>query len=598
MRLQKPAAGMWSIVPVVLFLITFLPGLAGATQQFNGEPINPESKYKLVAAYTGPKGITVKSYSRQWDHEEKLKALYEELLANFHGEEMDYLSTINIFPDYVYGQGVGGLYHSSYYSLTGSGERGYNKGRTIDLAAGDQNSTVDQMAKTLAHEYGHHFTMYYLWMKEGKTFDQWKETRWAKVRGLTGNPSVGNGEHMWAPEEIAAEDYVQLFGSALARQSADFKSQFGSFDNTVFNLAPQENLELPLAAQVPRLEEYWLGLMGVPAKKLNMAPSAPTLVLTGVEEGTRGFRNFVFNWTKSVDDSPGPLEYTLISYRKGDTLAAPVLTQREGYQAAYVSHLDKGIRLFRVLVKDGGGKLSSSNVLEVNMESPVVSKLPEEELFRDVPRSYWAFRQIQDLARGKYLSGFPDATFRPEQAVTRAEFAALLVRVMGWQGSPGNAGSPGENGGSESTQHAGSPTSAEKAGGQNDFADLRNHWAAAFVAKAREKGIVRGYANNAFRPEARVSRGEMAAMLARVLEAEKKAADPAKGQLGETANPVLPAKPGLSDIGSHWARDYITTVERAGLVTGFPDGTFAPDAPVKRGELAVILKRLLALDGE
>lgn len=575
---------------MVLFLVIFLPGLAGASQQFNGEQVSPESKYKMVAAYTGPKGITIKSYSRQWDREEKLKGLYEELLSNFHGEEMDYLSTINIFPDFVYGQGVGGLYHGSYYNFTGSEERGYNKGRVIDLAAGDQNTTVDQMAKTLAHEYGHHFTMYYLWMKEGKTFDRWRETRWAKVRGLTDKASVANGEHMWAPEEIAADDYVQLFGSALARQSADFNSQFGSFDNTIFNLSPQENLELPLAAQVPRLEEYWLGLMGVPAKNLNLAPSAPALALTQVDEQARGVKKFVFNWTKSLDDYSGPLEYTLISYQKGETLASPVLTQRDGYQAAYVSHLDKGTRLFRVLVKDSGGKLSSSNVLEVNMEAPEVSQLPEEELFRDVPRSYWAFRQVQDLARGKYLSGFPDATFRPEQAVTRAEFAALLVRVMGWQVGAGNAGD------AETAGITGSwESSRGKTGEQNVFIDMRNHWAAALVAKAREKGIVRGYGNNTFRPEARVSRGEMAAMLARVLETENLAAALGKGRSGETSGLGAPE---LKDISNHWAKDYISAVERAGLVTGFPNGTFAPDAMVKRGELAVVLKRLLALAGK
>nr|MDA8211283.1 hypothetical protein [Clostridia bacterium] len=116
MKLRRRGAGIWRVVPVVLFLVIFLPGLAGASQQFNGEQVSPESKYKMVAAYTGPKGITIKSYSRQWDREEKLKGLYEELLSNFHGEEMDYLSTINIFPDFVYGQGVGGLYHGSYYN--------------------------------------------------------------------------------------------------------------------------------------------------------------------------------------------------------------------------------------------------------------------------------------------------------------------------------------------------------------------------------------------------------------------------------------------------------------------------------------------------
>ncbi|MFZ3171903.1 MAG: S-layer homology domain-containing protein [Carboxydocellales bacterium] len=547
------------IIPPVLVMAGLWSGPTEAAPNFNQSLLNAESKYKLVAAYTGPKGITIKSYSGQWEQEEKLKRLYDELLANYHGVEIDYLSTVNIFPDYVYGPGVGGLYHGSFYNLTGSEERGYNKGRSIDLAAGDQNSTIDLMAKTLAHEYGHHFTMYYLWLKEGKTFDQWKETKWAKVRGLTNIPAVGNGEHMWAPEEIAADDYVQLFASPSARASADFQSQYGNFDNTAYNLSPQENLELPLAAQVPRLEEYWLGLLGVTPTKINLAPLAPTLALTGVEERSQRYKNLVFMWTKSIDDSSGPLEYTLITYRKGDTLATPVLTQWDGYQATYSSHQETGTRLFRLLVKDAEGKLSSSNVLEVNLDSPETGQLPEEENFRDVPRSYWAFRQIKELVQRKYLSGFPDATFRPEQAVTRAEFATLLVRVMDWEAA------------------------VEKTNG-NNFTDILNHWAAGFVAQAREKGIVGGYENNTFRPEARVSRGEMAAMLARLLEREKLAS----GQ----------ARLGLVDIDNHWARGYISTVEGAGLVTGFPNGKFAPEAPVKRGELAVVFKRLLALTGK
>ncbi len=533
----------------------------------SSDDLNVQSQYQLLMSYLGPQGVRINSYSSQWDTQEKLKELYLELLANFHGEEIAYLSTVNIFPDYPYGEGVAGLYHGKYTWTGLKGNRAYSKGRSIDLTGGDTCTTVDQLAKTLAHEYGHHFTMYYLWIKEGKSFDNWQETRWAKVRGLINLPQVGKQDaHEWSPEEIAAEDYVQLFGSAVARQSADFQSQYGTFSSSIYNLSPQENLELPFAAQVAGLEEYWRSLAGFSTKNLNLAPLAPTLALTEVQEGYGKLKRLVFGWTKGLDDRPGPLEYTLIYYKKGDTLAYPVATAQDNYLATFVADGKQGTRLFRVLAKDQSGKLSSSNILTVDTADPVTSELPEELLFRDVSRGYWAFRPIQDLALANYLTGHPDNTFRPEQPVTRAEFVALLVRIMGWQET-------------EATDQASPATAANK-----PFADMKGHWATELITLAHNQGIVNGDQANNFKPEAKVSRAEMAAILTRVL---------ALKQLSTTTATAVEFK----DINHHWAKNDITTATQAGLLTGQPNGYFQPDLTVKRSELAIVLERLLNLKG-
>ncbi|MBN3878509.1 MULTISPECIES: fasciclin domain-containing protein [unclassified Nostoc] len=100
----------------------------------------------------------------------------------------------------------------------------------------------------------------------------------------------------------------------------------------------------------------------------------------------------------------------------------------------------------------------------------------------DVSSDYWARPFIQALAENNVISGFPDGTYRPNQPVTRAEFAALIQKAF-------------------STQNRVRQLSA---GGFSDVP--ANYWAAAAIQNAYETGFLAGYPGNVFRPNQEIPR--------------------------------------------------------------------------------------------
>ncbi|MBO9607035.1 MAG: S-layer homology domain-containing protein [Paenibacillaceae bacterium] len=122
----------------------------------------------------------------------------------------------------------------------------------------------------------------------------------------------------------------------------------------------------------------------------------------------------------------------------------------------------------------------------------------------------WAAAAIDRVTRLGFMDGYADGTFRAEQAVTRAEAAAIIARVA-------------------------KPGSAEAAG---RFTDTAGHWAAADIAAAARAGLVNGYEDGSFAPDRELSRAEAAALINRTI------ARPA----------LLAAAPMWPDVpAAHWA---------------------------------------------
>ena len=111
--------------------------------------------------------------------------------------------------------------------------------------------------------------------------------------------------------------------------------------------------------------------------------------------------------------------------------------------------------------------------------------------FSDVPTNYWAYDSIQKLANSQVISGFPDGKFRPEEPVTRAQFAAVLSQAF----------------------------LRAKARSSTPFADVRpNYWAADAINAARSSGFMAGYPDNRFRPDAPIRRVDAWVALAKGLK--------------------------------------------------------------------------------
>ncbi len=121
--------------------------------------------------------------------------------------------------------------------------------------------------------------------------------------------------------------------------------------------------------------------------------------------------------------------------------------------------------------------------------APASSNFTGGCMFPDVRNGYWAACDIDKLAMNNVVVGYPDGLFKPNQNISRAEFATMLVKGF-------------------NLNYYGHST--------NKFSDVSQHnWANAQIAKAVEEDLLRGYPNHTFRPNANVTRVEALTSLAK-----------------------------------------------------------------------------------
>jgi hypothetical protein len=154
----------------------------------------------------------------------------------------------------------------------------------------------------------------------------------------------------------------------------------------------------------------------------------------------------------------------------------------------------------------------------------------------------------------RYIYGYEDGTVRPDASITRAEIAQVFYNLA-LNSDKGNA----------------NPDNLQ-------FSDVnKQKWYAKAVAFVIEKGLFSGYPDGTFKPDQPITRAELTAVLYTFLDA---------GILGEQGQV-------FTEIGGHWAEKYIKILAGYGIVSGYPDGTFMPDAIIKRGEFVSMMNRLL-----
>ena len=173
--------------------------------------------------------------------------------------------------------------------------------------------------------------------------------------------------------------------------------------------------------------------------------------------------------------------------------------------------------------------------------------------FTDVPESRWSYPYIQQLYDAGVVSGTSATTFEPTANVTRAQFVTMLA---GLQGADVSAYTSGK------------------------FADVpADAWYAPYVNWAAENGVVYGVSDTAFAPDAEISRQDMAAMLYRYA-----------GQFGiqlGTGNPAITFTD-EADI-ADYALPAVEALQRAGVISGMPDGSFRPRDTATREQACVML---------
>lgn len=150
-----------------------------------------------------------------------------------------------------------------------------------------------------------------------------------------------------------------------------------------------------------------------------------------------------------------------------------------------------------------------------------------------------------------FLVGYTGGTFGPERDMTRAEVTTMFARLLTEQ------------------------IEADKTY-SNTFSDVpKGYWAANYIGYMQQFGIITGYSDGSFRPDAPVTRAEFAAIASRF---EK----------------LTEGSKSFTDVpDTYWAARYINFAATRGWVTGYSDGTFKPENTITRAEVAAVTCRLL-----
>ena len=146
-----------------------------------------------------------------------------------------------------------------------------------------------------------------------------------------------------------------------------------------------------------------------------------------------------------------------------------------------------------------------------------------------------------------YIFGYPNGSVRPNGSITRAEAAAMLARLLNIE-AIGSAAKP-------------------------QFTDTESSWYNKAINAVVFRGIMKGYPDGRFRPNAPITRAEFTQMISTI------------------DNKPYGVAP-FADVPGHWAERAIGSEYQAKRITGYPDGLFRPDANITRAEAAVILNKI------
>lgn len=151
-----------------------------------------------------------------------------------------------------------------------------------------------------------------------------------------------------------------------------------------------------------------------------------------------------------------------------------------------------------------------------------------------------------------YIVGYGNGEVRPQNNITRAEVATIFFRLLT------------------------DDVRDENLTKTNRYSDVAaTSWYNTAVSTLSSMGIITGYPDGTFRPNAAITRAEFAAIAARFdNDGDKTAAK-------------------FSDIANHWAKDEISIAYNNGWITGYPDGTFGPQRDITRAETMTLVNRVL-----
>ena len=278
---------------------------------------------------------------------------------------------------------------------------------------------------------------------------------------------------------------------------------------------------------------------------------------SGWNEGTVSGQVVTFNgsWTKGDKD---PSKWATVTFNSngGSTVASqtvkyndkakePTAPTKSGYTFAgwYTEEQLTNTYDFGTLVTKGITLYAKWNTNYVPYYPPVppTVKIEDDDALGLNTTDHFA-----------YIIGYGNGEVRPQNNITRAEVATIFFRLLT------------------------DDVRDENLTKTNRYSDVAaTSWYNTAVSTLSSMGIITGYPDGTFRPNAAITRAEFAAIAARFdNDGDKTAAK-------------------FSDIATHWAKDEISIAYNNGWITGYPDGTFGPQRDITRAETMTLVNRVL-----
>ena len=205
----------------------------------------------------------------------------------------------------------------------------------------------------------------------------------------------------------------------------------------------------------------------------------PTRVDGTVWQGTTYYAHFSAKRSPSTPSTPAKPDET-----KPTLAPIPEMLNGEDHYAYLLGYEDGTVR--------PNGSISRAEVATVLFrllkDDVRMQNLTKDNAYSDVSDTAWYAAAVSTLSKMGVISGYPDGTFRPNEPITRAEFAAMIARF------------------DETAKSADTP-----------FTDISGHWAENAIGKAYGNGWVEGSSKTVFCPESNLTRAETATLLNRVL---------------------------------------------------------------------------------
>ena len=195
-------------------------------------------------------------------------------------------------------------------------------------------------------------------------------------------------------------------------------------------------------------------------------------------------------------------------------------------------------------IKGDADQFGKFAVLATALTPPVTPVTPLWDIV-----GHWAESAIRSLVTSEAISGYPDGTFRPDNTISRAEFASIIVKAFNI------------------------PTDSSKL-----FADTAGHWAQEAIASAYAAGIIAGYDDMSFGPDDPITREQMAVMIVK-----------AKGLVPDGSTLSFNDQNSISP----WASESVAAAAANQLISGYPDNTFRGGNFATRAEAVMVITQAL-----